>query len=191
MNTTPEQILDIEDALVSDEHPIDSAVAAMDRYTNTIESRMQSLLPISWDAPFFTDTELDAALVPKVCFIRSFLTRVRTPRFKLVAPGLEVPHDKEAFAACQIFNAEGRGRDVPSFLLFASADDSRTISFNEETHRLFFGSRNNVPLNEGDPVPTGSYSAALNGFEYDSEEFGFCLLRPFALGPNLVDEDAE
>jgi hypothetical protein len=27
-----------------------------------------------------------AALVPNVCFIRSFLTRARTPRFKLIAP---------------------------------------------------------------------------------------------------------
>jgi hypothetical protein len=59
---------------------IDSTVAAMDRYTDAIESRMQFLLPISRDAPFFTNAELDAALVPKECFIRSFLTRVRIPR---------------------------------------------------------------------------------------------------------------
>ncbi|KAJ5359993.1 hypothetical protein N7517_009184 [Penicillium concentricum] len=132
---------------------IDGTVGAMDRYTDAIESCMQSLLPISRDAPFFTNAELDSALVPKECFICSLLTQVRSPRFKLIAPGLEVPHDKEAFTARQMFNAEGQGRDVPPFLLFASADDSHTISFNEEIHRLFFGSRNDVPFNEGDPVP--------------------------------------
>ncbi|KAJ5761996.1 uncharacterized protein N7511_005378 [Penicillium nucicola] len=168
---------------------IDSTVAAMDRYTDAIESRMHSLLPISSDAPFFTDAELDAALVPKECFIRSFLTRVRIPRFKLVAPGLEVPHDKQAFAARQMFNAEGQGRSVPSFLLFASADNTRTTGFNEEIHRLFFGSRNDVPFNEGDPVPAGLYSATIDRFEYDTEETGFCLLLPFALQPNLSNED--
>ncbi|KAJ5189451.1 hypothetical protein N7491_005782 [Penicillium cf. griseofulvum] len=136
---------------------------------------------------FFTDAELDTASVPKECFIRSFLTRVRTPRFKLIAPGLEVPQDKEAFTARQMFNVEGQGRDVPSFLLFASADDSRTIRFNEEIHRLFFGARNDVPFNEGDLIPTGLYSATINRSEYDSEETGFHLLLPFALG--LADED--
>ncbi|CAG8066575.1 unnamed protein product [Penicillium salamii] len=168
---------------------IDSTVAAMDRYTDAIESRMQSLLPISGNKPLFTDAELDAALVPRKCFLRSFLTQVRTPRFKLIAPGLEIPHDKEAFAARQIFDAEGQGRDVPSLLLFASTDDSRTAGFNEEIHRLFFGPKNQVPFNEGDPVPTGLYSAAINRFDYDSEETGFHLLLPFALRPNLADEN--
>jgi hypothetical protein len=88
---------------------VDSTVAAMDRYTDAIESRMQSLLPISRDTPLFTDAELDAALVPKDCFIRYLLTRVKTPRFKLIAPGLMVPHDKEAFAVRQMFNVKGQG----------------------------------------------------------------------------------
>lgn len=60
----------------------------------------------------------------------------RTSRLKLIAPGLKGPHDREAFIARRIFNAEGQGRDGPSFLLFASADDSRTISFNDELHRF-------------------------------------------------------
>ncbi|CAG8363368.1 unnamed protein product [Penicillium salamii] len=168
---------------------IDSTVAAMDRYTDAIESRMQSLLPISRDTPLFTDADLDAALVPRECFIRSFLAQVRTPRFKLVAPGLEIPHDKEAFAARQLFNTKGQGRDVPSLLLFASTDNSRTAGFNEEIHRLFFGSRNQVPFNKGDSIPTGLYSATVNRFAYDSEETGFHLLLPFALRPNLADEN--
>jgi hypothetical protein len=168
---------------------VDSTVAAMDRYTAAIESRMQSLLPISRDTPLFTDAELDMASVPKECFVRSVLTKVKTPRFELIAPGLEVPHDKAAFAARQKFNQEGRGKDVPSFLLFAASDSGRTVIFNEEIRRLFFGARNDVPLNEDDPVPTGLYSETLNRFEYDAEESGFRLLLPFALRPNLADED--
>lgn len=54
---------------------------------------------ISRDTLFFTNVELDIALVLKECFIRSFLTRVRTLRFKLIAPGLQVLYNKEAFTA--------------------------------------------------------------------------------------------
>jgi hypothetical protein len=78
---------------------------------------------------------------------------------------------------------------VPSFLLFASTDNNRTIGFNEEIRRLFFGSRNDVPFNEGDTVPTGLYSETINRSEYDSGETGFRLLLPFALRPNLADQD--
>ncbi|KAJ5168218.1 uncharacterized protein N7482_003812 [Penicillium canariense] len=168
---------------------VDSTVAAMDRYTAAIESHIQSLLPIARDTPLFTDAELDMASVPKECFVRPVLTKVNTPRFKLIAPGLEVPHDKVAFAARQRFNEEGRGKDVPSFLLFAASDSTRTAFFNEEIRRLFFGARNNVPLNEDDSVPTGLYSETFNRDEYDAEESGFRLLLPFALRPNLADED--
>ena len=170
---------------------IDSTVAAMDRYTDAIESRMQSPSPISRDTPFFTDAELDAALVPQKCFIRSFLTRARAPRFKLIAPGLEVPHDKDAFAARQMFNAEGQDGVVPSFLLFASADDSRTVRFNEEIRCLFFRARtrSDVSCKEGDPVPTGIYSEPVDRGAYDSEETGFRLLLPFALRADIPDAD--
>ncbi|CRL23590.1 unnamed protein product [Penicillium camemberti] len=43
---------------------------------------------------FFPD--LDAVSIPECC-IHSVLTRVQTPRFKAIAPGLEVPHDTVAF----------------------------------------------------------------------------------------------
>jgi hypothetical protein len=63
---------------------VDSTVAAIDRYSAAIEARMPSgsLLPISRDAPLFTDVELDAASIPEECFIRSVLTRIKTPRFQ-------------------------------------------------------------------------------------------------------------
>ena len=89
----------------------------------------------------------------------------------------------------QVSNAECQGRVVPSFLIFASADDSCMVSFNEEVHRLFFESRNDVPLKEGDPVSTELYGAMVNRFKYNSEENGFRLLLPFALRPEIADKD--
>jgi hypothetical protein len=80
----------------------------------------------------------------------------------------------EAFTARQMFHAQGQGRGVPSFLLFASADDRRTISFNEEIHRLFFGSR--MVCHSTKVILLGLYSATVNRFEYDSEGTGFRLL---------------
>mgnify|MGYP006876447675 FL=1 len=99
---------------------VDSTVAAIDRYSAAIEARMLSgsLLPISRDAPLFTDVELDAASVPE-CFIRSVLTRIKTPRFRAIAPSLEVPHDTVAFTAPQRFTwvpheQEEWGKNRPS-----------------------------------------------------------------------------
>ncbi|KAJ6149400.1 hypothetical protein N7471_000599 [Penicillium samsonianum] len=102
---------------------VNSTVAAIDRYSAAIEARMPSgsLLSISRDAPLFTDVELDAASIPEECFIRSVLTRVKTPRFKAIAPGLEVPHDTMAFTARRRFigisrNQEEWGKNIPPVL---------------------------------------------------------------------------
>jgi hypothetical protein len=159
----------------------------MDRYSAAIEARMPpgSLLPVSRDTPLFTDAELDAASVPEECFIRSVLTRVKTPRFRTIAPGLEVPHDATAFAARQRFTGvprdqESWGKNIPPVLLFAAAD-SRTVNFNEEIRWLFFGREDDVPFSEHDLIPTGLYSESVRRREYDSEEAGFRLLLPFGL----------
>lgn len=66
---------------------VDTAVAAMNRLSAAIESRMpsESLSSAHGDKPLFTDEELDVASIPQHCFIRSFLTRVRTPSFKYIA----------------------------------------------------------------------------------------------------------
>lgn len=91
---------------------VDTAIAAMDRLSSSIETQMppESLSSAHRDKPPFIDEELDVASIPEHCFIRSFLTRVRTPRFKYIAPGLEVPHDTAAFSARQIFTGLPRRR---------------------------------------------------------------------------------
>jgi len=97
---------------------VDSTVAAMDRYSAVVESRMppESLLPIY--TPLFTDADLNAASVPQKCFIRSVLLRVKTLHFKFIAPGLEVPHDKVAFAKRQKFTNVPRDEsNIPPVLL--------------------------------------------------------------------------
>lgn len=178
---------------------VDSTVAAMDRYTAAIEARMPpgSHLPVSRDTPLFTDAELDAASVPKECFIRSVLTRVKTPRFKTIAPGLEVPHDAPAFAARQRFTAVPRdeeewGKNIPPVLIFAATDTNptRTVNFNQEIRWLFFGPDDDIPFsNDHDPIPTGLYSESVRRRQYDSEEAGFRLLLPFGLRPDFCDEN--
>lgn len=171
-----------------------STVAAMDRYSTTIESRMsqESLLPLPQDTPFFTDIDLDAASVPKACFIRSLLTTVRTPRFKMIAPGLEVPHNKTAFAKRQRFTTvprdESWSENIPPVLLFAAPEC--TVNFNKEMRWLFFSADDSVTFEKSEPIPTGLYSESVRRRDYDSEESGFRLLLPFGLRPDFRDEDS-
>jgi hypothetical protein len=130
---------------------------------------------------------LDAASVPKECFTRSFLTRVKTPRFKAIAPGLEVPHDAAAFAARQRFtdvprDQETWGHNIPPVLIFAAKDTSSQVKFNKEIRWLFFGSEDEIPFSDQDPIPAGLYSESVRRAYYDSEESGFRLLLPFQMG---------
>ncbi|KAJ5277799.1 hypothetical protein N7524_003952 [Penicillium chrysogenum] len=167
---------------------IDSTIAAIERYSAAVESRMppDSLLPIS--APLFTSAELDAAAVPQECFIRSLLTRVKTPRFRFIAPGLEVPHDKEAFARRQRFTNIPHEKDsIPGVLLFAAPD--RLVDLNLEIRRLFSIAHENVSMNDNDPVPTGLYSEPVRRGDYDMEEAGFRLVLPFALRPGFFRDE--
>ncbi|KAJ5703627.1 hypothetical protein N7493_011552 [Penicillium malachiteum] len=166
---------------------IDNTIATMEHYSAAVESRMpsDSLLLIS--APLFTDADLDAASVPQDCFIRSLLTRLKTPRFRFIAPGLEVPHDKEAFVRRQKFTSIPHEKDyIPAVLLFAAPD--RTVNVNLEIWSLFSTAHENFTMNEGDPVPTGLYSEPVCRAHYDTEEAGFRLLLPFALRPDPRDD---
>lgn len=141
---------------------VDTAVAAMDRLSASIEAGMplESLSSARREKPLFTDEELDSASIPKHCFIRSFLTRVRMPCFKHIAPGLEVPLDAAAFSARQKFTGLPRSPDdasedqyIPTVLIFASADSARTLSFNNGLKSLFFRYDDPVPYGEGIPFP--------------------------------------
>lgn len=102
---------------------VDSAVAAMDLLSAAIEEGMprEALLSLRRDAPLLTDAELDAAAVPESCFIRSFLTRIKTPRFKTIVPGLNVPHDASTFAAHQKFT------NIPTGLYSELYSETTTI----------------------------------------------------------------
>ncbi|KAJ5893060.1 hypothetical protein N7504_009751 [Penicillium tannophilum] len=161
---------------------IDRTIAAIEHYSAIVESRMPpgSHLPFS-STSLFTDSDLDAATVPHGCFIRSLLTRVKTPRFNFIAPGLEVPHDKEAFTMRQKFtNIPYPEGSIPAVLLFAS---SQTVNLNSEIRQMFVHAHENegIPMSDGSPIPTGLYSEPVRRDHHDTEETGFRLLLPFAL----------
>lgn len=182
---------------------VDSTVAAMDRLSDAIEARMPPdslIVPLAGDKPLlFTDAQLDAASVPKDCFIRHFLTRVRTPRFRRIAPGLAVPHDTHEFAAHQKFAGlpyrHTDGFFVPAVLIFAAAMDDdgkrlRTVGFNDELKAQFFTPHDDVPYADGHPIPAGLYSESVRRNSLDIAEEGFRLLLPFPLRPDIRDYDA-
>ncbi|EED23794.1 hypothetical protein TSTA_071900 [Talaromyces stipitatus ATCC 10500] len=133
------------------------------------------LLAVNPDKPLFTDAEQDTASVPKNCFIRSFLSRIKTHRFKYIAPGLEAPHDASQFAARQKFTGLPRARDK---------DHSRTVpfidgsDFHEEIKQLFFVLDDPVPYSDTDPIPTGLFSEPVDQEILEIAEDGFRLL-PF------------
>ncbi|KAJ5295830.1 hypothetical protein PENANT_c001G00105 [Penicillium antarcticum] len=168
---------------------IDNTVAAMDRYSAAIESRMPPESLSTASTSLFTDADLDTASVPKSCFIRSVLTRVKTPRFNLIAPGLEVPHDKVAFARRQQFTDVPRDEaSIPPILLFA-AESALTVNFNKEIRWSFLKGVDQVTMNESGLIPTGLYSESVCRCHYDEEEAGFRLLLPFALRSTLWDNE--
>lgn len=174
---------------------VDRAVVAMDRLSAAIEARMpsKSHLSVSREFPLLTDAELDAASVAEECFIRSVLTRVKTPRFKFIAPGLEVPHDASAFAARQKFTNVPRdldpdwGRVTPPVLIFANT--KRTINFNKEIRWLFFNHHDPISYTDRDRIPVGLYSEFTHRGEYDVAEEGFRLLLPFEFRPEFWDKE--
>lgn len=177
---------------------IDSTVAAMDRLSAAIEARMppDSLLPLSRDKPLFTDAQLDAASILKDCFIRQVLARVKTPRFWHIAPGLAVPHNVHEFAANQKFaglpHNHTEGFFVSAVLIFAAVDRDRlrTVGFNAELKRQFFNTYDDVPYDDGHPIPAGLYSESVRRNRLDIAEEGFRLLLPFPLRPDIRDYDA-
>ncbi|KAJ6010775.1 hypothetical protein N7451_002187 [Penicillium sp. IBT 35674x] len=190
----PMTIMNVESIEPVDEHeelwfPLETILShwiymiRIKHYSAVVESRMPpgSHLPLPSSKTFFTDLDPDAASVPQDCFIRALLTRVKTPRFKFIAPGLEVPHDKEAFAMRQKFtnipHEEGPG--IPAVLLFAA---SRTVNLNTEIRWMFKQAyEENIAMSDGDPVLAGLYSEPMRRDDHDMEEAGFRLLLPFAL----------
>ncbi|KAI1137334.1 hypothetical protein F5Y05DRAFT_414491 [Hypoxylon sp. FL0543] len=171
---------------------VDSTVAAFERLTVAIEDRMppHQLLSLS-NSPLLSDADLDAASVPQDCFIRHFLTRTRQPRFKMIAPGLEVPLEPDVFIANQRFTVMDRtsefGVVIPPVLMFASTE-RRTVNFDPPNRyvsvnpfcRVF---SDQVP--EGDELTlAGLYSESTERLFTDNSEDGFRLVLPFRLRTN-------
>ncbi len=169
------------------EAQVDSTVVAFERLTVTVEERVPAVhhLPPS-EGPLLSDEQLDAASVPRDCFIRSFLTRAQRPRFKMIAPGLEIPHDPTAFIDNQKFtvmNANSEyGVIIPPVLVFASAErlvvdldpPNQYVSFNP------FCSAFQDAVSRGDrSILAGLYSESVERFSIDNAEEGFRLLLPF------------
>lgn len=154
---------------------VNGTVAAFDRLSAAIEARMPpgSLLPATRDTPLLTDEDLDAASAPSNCFIRSVLTQVKTPRFITIAPGLGVPHDATAFAACQKFTTMPRNPDdgtvIPPVLIFAAINTSQTVDFDSDSQYICFNPFR--PFLEAVPygdhsTPAGLYSESVHRGDY-------------------------
>ncbi|KAI1127280.1 hypothetical protein F5Y10DRAFT_292871 [Nemania abortiva] len=144
------------------ESQVASTVVSFERLVTAIEERMpvESYLHPTED-PLLSNEQLDAAAVPGDCFIRSFATRALKPRFRMIAPGLEVPNDSTAFADNQKFtvmnvSSEDYGVIIPPVLLFASSEraavnlaaPSQYVSFNPFL-REFHDVRGNSPVIAG------------------------------------------
>ena len=146
-----------------------------------------------------TDADLDVALVPQGSFIRSFLTRIRAPKFKFIAPGLIVPLDAAAFAESQTFTRMDTADDgengvvIPPVLLF-SAEDGETVRFDSADR---YRSRNPFcrpfqdGLAPGVRVPAGLYSESVERGSIDNAKEGFRLVLPFTLRDGEDGEEEE
>lgn len=167
---------------------IDNTVAAFDRLVSAIEARIPNPLPLTPDTlQLLNNSDLDAASVPTSCFIRSLLTRVKTPRFRYIAPGLLVPHDKEAFIAKQLFTSIDTSSEdqlyIPPVLIFPAEELQANISDIDR-----YRSPNPFPMpyhRKGDPrhiIPAGLYSESVYRYDVDGAEEGFRLILPFELG---------
>lgn len=146
-----------------------------------------SLLPIT--GALFIDTELDTVSIPQEYFIRLVLTRIKPPRFKFIAPRLEVPYDK-VFARRQNFTRIPYHEGTMLVVLIFVAS-GRTIDFNIELQGLFFDYHYNedLTLSIGTLIFTGLYSEPIVRSRFKLEEAGFRFLLPFAFRPDFSDED--
>ncbi|KAF2969309.1 hypothetical protein GQX73_g4254 [Xylaria multiplex] len=167
------------------EPQVASTVAAFERLVTTIEGRMpvESYLRPA-EGPLLSNEQLDAASVPGDCFIRSFATRARKPRFRMIAPGLEVPHDSTTFVNNQKFTvmdvSSEYGIIIPPVLLFASSEHA-TVNLAAPSQYVSFNPflREFQDMQGNGPAIAGLYSESVERFSVDNAEEGFRLLLPF------------
>ncbi|KAI1104528.1 hypothetical protein F4804DRAFT_341739 [Jackrogersella minutella] len=159
---------------------VGSTVTAFERLVIAVENRMSpdQLLDIPGGL-LLNDAGLDAAAVPQECFIRSFLTRARRPRFKRMTPGLDAPHDPQMFAENQRFTVmDSRseyGIVIPPVLIFAST--GLYVSINPFC-RVF---ADLIPRSDGSTL-AGLYSESVERSSAELSEEGsrFILAFPVA-----------
>ncbi|ROV90899.1 hypothetical protein VMCG_09974 [Cytospora schulzeri] len=178
---------------------VDSTVSAFDRLVAAIEDRLPQRPATTEETHLLSESDLDAASVPKACFIRAFLAQARRPRFRNIAPGLLVP-TRETFAADQKFTPrleavleagepDRDGTLVPPVLIFATAYGRRADldSLGDELSNPFV---KHLALEDGDSgFPAGLYSESVERTDIDGAEEGFRLILPFSLGQHARKSD--
>lgn len=185
---------------------VGTTVAAFHRLAQAIESRMP-LGPsqIGSAPPLLSAEALDAARVPEDCFIRSFLTHARRPRFTRIAPGLTLAanDDAVAFSHTQRFTPLQEavhqaldpldGTVVPPVLIFPAAQDindrARTIVSSDKLTTANSGSwARYLPHLGQETIPAGLYSEGVERRDLDSAEEGFRLVLPSSSAQGLWGE---
>lgn len=169
-----------------------TTVAAFHRLAHAIESRMPPGPTQTGTAPLLSAEALDAARVPEECFIRSFLTSARRPRFARIAPGLTIAaNDAEAFSRTQRFTTLQEAVDealdphdgtvVPPVLIFPAAQEvngrARTTVPSDKLTTASSGSwAQYLPHLDQETIPAGLYSEGVERRDLDSAEEGFRLV---------------
>lgn len=168
---------------------VENTIAAFERLVIAIDSRLPSepRLPTVRKKYLLNNDDLDAAGAPEKCFVREFLTGAPVPRFKYIAPGLVVPHDRWAFITQQRFtrlayeqNPEDGRIVIPPLLIFADKDGG-TVDFSGGykgyNPNPFPKEMHLEPSDQS--TPAGLYSESVVLDSSDMAEEGFRLLMPF------------
>ncbi|KAH0490057.1 hypothetical protein TgHK011_001542 [Trichoderma gracile] len=169
------------------EAQVSDCVAAWSRLCETIERHIPptgSNLDTDSSQRLLDSSILDAASVPDPCFVRSFLTRARRPRFRHIAPGLVLPpSDAAAFAAIQPFTELPRSHDavIPPVCLFPAAPGQHEVVLTASSSPFCSDFR---PTTANSSVPfkvsAGVYSESVDRTSgHDYAEEGFWLLLPY------------
>ncbi|KAF2972538.1 hypothetical protein GQX73_g895 [Xylaria multiplex] len=184
------------------EAQVSSCLDAWDRLCDTIEAQIKLLSPsptgtaVTTVGPQFllTCAALDRASVPSPCFVRSFLTRARRPRFRYIAPGLLLPPiDAQEFAATQPFTTLPRASyTIPPVYMFPAVAGGRDVDLTQPSNPFYIRFRAKSAKSEKSTVPSripaGVYSEPVERNVLDNTEEGFRLLLPYGLDGDVGNE---
>jgi hypothetical protein len=173
------------------ETQVANCISAWDRLCDAIEGRVLLLSPASTTInevelePLLTPASLDAASVPKNCFVREFLTRARRPKFQFIAPGLLLPPaGASEFAAMQPFTSLTRTTEIiPPVCLFTTRRGEPEAELTLFSNAFLERSDDSAVLLRG---PAGIYSESVDRYTYDTED-AFRLLLPYGLEGDECD----